>query len=389
MLAEVRVARIVEAIGRWRSGTLSCMEAAEVLGMSERHFRRLRDRYEAEGAEGLIDRRRGRVSGRRVPVDRIEWVLEQFRTRYFDFTVKHFHERLVAEHEFELGYSWTKRVLQTAGLVRRAPKRSAHRKKRPRRPLPGMLLFQDGSRHAWLAGQPPLDLIVTMDDATSEVYSAFLIEEEGTFSSFRGLAEVIGRRGLFSSLYTDRGSHYFVTPKAGQAVAKEQPTQVGRALAQLGIEHIPAYSPEARGRMERLFGTLQQRLPQELRLAGITTIEAANRFLAERFVPAHNARFAVAAAEPGSAFVWFAGDLAEILCVQVERVVGHDNCVRYERLNLQIPPHRHRHHFVKVKVRVHAYEDGRLAVFHGPRCLARYEACGRLIEAPEATRSAA
>lgn len=389
MLAEVRVARIVEAIGRWRSGALSCIEAAEVLGLSERHFRRLRDRYEAEGAEGLIDRRRGRVSGRRVPVDRIEWVLEQYRTRYFDFTVKHFHERLQAEHRFALGYSWTKRVLQNAGLVRRAPKRSAHRKKRPRRPLPGMLLFQDGSRHAWLEGQAPLDLIVTMDDATSEIYSAFLVAEEGTVSSLRGLAEVAGRHGLFCALYTDRGSHYFLTPKAGQKVAKQHVTQVGRALAQLGIEHIPAYSPEARGRMERLFGTLQKRLPQELRLAGITTPEAANRFLAERFVPEHNARFAVAAAEPGSAFVPFAGDLAEILCVQVERVVGNDNCVRYGGLCLQIPAQRHRHHFVKVKVRVHAYRDGRLAVFHGPRRLARYEACGRLIEAPEATRSAA
>jgi transposase len=193
---------------------LSCLEAAEVLGMSERHFRRLRDRYESDGAEGLIDRRRGRVSGRRVATDRIEWVLEQYRTRYFDFTIKHFHERLVAEHTFELGYTWTKRVLQNAGLVRRAARRSAHRKKRPRRPLPGMLLFQDGSSHAWLEGQPALDLIVTLEDATSEIYSAFLVEEEGTQSSFRGLAEVIGRHGLFSSLYSDRGSHYFVTPKA-------------------------------------------------------------------------------------------------------------------------------------------------------------------------------
>jgi len=290
--AEVRVARIVEAIGRWRSGALSCSEAAEVLGVSERHFRRLRDRHEAQGAEGLIDRRRGRVSGRRVAVDRIEWLLEQYRTRYFDFTVKHFHERLRAEHRFELSYSWTKRILQDAGLVKRAPKRSAHRKKRPRRPLPGMMLFQDGSTHIWLGGRPALDLVVTLDDATSELYSAFLVEEEGTFSSLRGLAEVIGRHGLFCSLYTDRGSHYFVTPKAGGKVAREQPTQVGRALEPLGIEHIPSCSPEARGRMERVFGTLHKRLPQELRLAGVGSIAAANRFLAEAFVADHNARFA-------------------------------------------------------------------------------------------------
>lgn len=348
--------------------------------MSERQFRRLRDRYEADSAEGLIDRRRGRMSGRRVPVDRIEWLLEQYRTRYFDFTAQHFHERLQAEHRFELGYTWTKLRLQEAGLIQKAPRRSAHRKKRPRRPLPGMLLFQDGSTHPWLAGRPPLDLIVTLDDATSEIYAAFLVEQEGTFSSLRGLAAVIGRHGLFCSLYTDRGSHYFVTPKAGGVVARDQLTQVGRALEQLGIEHIPSYSPEARGRMERVFGTLQNRLPQALRLAGIGSVEAANRFLAEAFVAEHNARFAVKAAEPGSAFVAYAGDLAEVLCVQVERMVGNDNCVRYEGRCLQIPPQRHRHHFVKVKVRVHAYEDGRLAVFHGPRCLARYEPDGRLAE---------
>ena len=386
MLPEVRVARIVEAIGRYRDGRLSCLEAAELLGMSERHFRRLRDRYEGEGAEGLVDRRRGRKSGRRAAVDRIEWVLEQYRTRYFDFTPKHFHERLVAEHGFELGYTWTKLVLQKAGLVRRAPKRSAHRKKRLRRPLPGMMLFQDGSRHQWLAA--PLDLIVTMDDATSEIYSAFLVEEEGTFSSFRGLAEVIGKHGLFSSLYTDRGSHYFLTPKAGGKVSKGQPTEVGRALRQLGITHIPAYSPEARGRMERVFGTLQKRLPQELRLAGIDTIEAANRFLAESFIGEHNRRFAVAAAELGSAFVPFVGGLAEILCVQAERVVGNDNCVRYDRLSLQIPEQKHRRHFVKATVRVHQYVDASLAVFHGPRCLARYRADGSIIT-EEADRSAA
>lgn len=389
MLTEVRVARIVDAVGRYRSGRLSCIEAAEVLGISERHFRRLRDRYEADGAEGLIDRRRGRVSGRRVAVDRIEWVLEQFRTRYFDFTAKHFHERLVSEDKFELGYTWTKRVLQTAGLVERAPRRSAHRKKRPRRPMPGMLLFQDGSPHPWLAGEAPCDLVVTMDDATSTVYSALLVEEEGTASSFHGLAEVISQHGLFSSFYTDRGSHYFHTPKAGGKVAKDQPTQVGRALRQLGIEHIAAYSPEARGRMERLFGTLQGRLPQELRVAEIATIEAANRFLEEHFVPAHNARFAVPAGEPGSAFVPYVGDLAEVLCVQEERVVGNDNCVRYAGLSLQIPAQRHRHHFVKVRVRVHAYPDGRLAIFHGPRCLARYAPDGTLLDATEAEQRAA
>lgn len=382
------MARILEAVARYEAGRLSCVEAAELLGMSERHFRRLRDRYEAEGAEGLVDRRRGRVSGRRAAVDRIEWVLEQYRTRYWDFTAKHFHDRLKAEHGFDLSYTWTKLTLQAHGLLARAPKRSAHRRRRPRRPLPGMLLFQDGSRHAWLADQPPLDLIVTLDDATSAIYSAFLVAEEGSFSSLRGLAEVIAGHGLFAALYTDRGSHYFMTAKAGEPVSKERLTEVGRALRQLGIEHIPSYSPEARGRMERAFGTLQSRLVPELRLAGITTIAAANRFLAERFVPDHNRRFAVAAAEPGTAFVPFAGPLAEILSIQDERIVGHDNCVRYQGLVLQIPEQRHRHHFVKATVRVHQYENGALAIFHGPRCLARYRPDGTLIT-EELTQSAA
>lgn len=383
------MARIVDAIGRYGTGELSCLEAAEVLGMSERHFRRLRDRYEADGAEGIIDRRRGRASPRRVAVDRIEWVIEQYRTRYFDFTVKHFHEELVKQG-FDLSYTWTKGILQQRSMVPVAPKRSAHRKKRQRRPLPGMMLFQDGSTHAWLEGHPPLDLIVTMDDATSEIYSAFLVEEEGTFSSLKGLEEVIARLGLFSSLYTDRGSHYFYTPKAGEKVDKTRLTQVGRALAELGIEHIPSYSPEGRGRMERVFGTLQQRLVPVLRLNGITTIEVANRYLAEAYMLEHNDRFAVAAAEEGEAFVPFVGDLAGILCAKHERIVGNDNCVRFEGRVLQIPEQRHRRHFVKTTVQVREYGDGTLALYHGPRRLAGYTGDGALIIEQEGpARSAA
>jgi transposase len=382
------MARIVDAIGRYRSGVLSCVEAAEVLGLSERHFRRLRDRYESDGAEGVIDRRRGRVSWRRAAVDQVEWVIEQYVTRYYDFTVKHFHEEL-RKSGFPLGYTWTKSVLQHRGLVRPAPKRSAHRKKRARRPLPGMMLFQDGSTHAWLEGRPPLDLIVTMDDATSEIYSAFLVEEEGTFSSLRGLEEVIGRMGLFSSFYTDRGSHYFFTPKAGEKVDKERLTQVGRALAELGIEHIPSYCPEGRGRMERVFGTLQRRLPPVLRLNGIATIEEANRYLGESYIFEHNDRFAVAAAEEGDAFVPFVGDLAGVLCTKHERVVGNDNCVRFEGRVLQIPEQQHRRHFVKATVQVREHGNGNLAIYHGPRRLAAYTGEGDLIIEQGPARSAA
>jgi len=248
--------------------------------------------------------------------------------------------------------------------------------------MAGMMLHQDGSSHEWVPGRR-WDLIVTLDDATSDVYSGFFVEEEGTMSTLRALSEVIAERGLFCSLYTDRGSHYWHTPEAGGRVDKDNPTQVGRALAQLGIELIAAYSPEARGRSERLFGTLQKRLPQELRLAGITTMDEANHFLKRVFWPAHNACFARPAEAASSAFVAFAGKLDDILCVQEERVVAGDNTVRYKGLVLQIPADRHRHHYVKARVRVHEYPDGTLAVFHGPRCLARYRADGSPIQSDD------
>jgi hypothetical protein len=227
----------------------------------------------------------GRVSGRRAPADEATRVIELYATRYFDYNAKHFHEKLVAEHRLRYGYTWTKRVLQDAGQLQPLKRRGPHRKKRERKPLPGMMLHQDGSRHSWVADEQ-WDLIVTMDDATSEIYSAFFVEEEGTMSSFQALLEVIGGRGLFGALYADRGSHYWYTPNAGKGVDYKTPTQVRRALDQLGVTLIPARSPEARGRSERMFGTLQGRLPQELRSAGITTMEAANRYLREVFLPA-------------------------------------------------------------------------------------------------------
>ena len=241
-------------------------------------------------------------------------LLELFDTRYWDFNAKHFHEKLVAEHGVRRSYNWVRLTLQAHGRVRAAPRRGAHRRKRPRRALPGMMLHQDGSRHEWTPGRQ-WDLIVTLDDATSEVCSAFFVAEEGAMSSFRALHEVIAARGLFCSLYTDRGSHYFHTPEAGGKVDKDNPTQVGRALRQLGIEHIAAYSPEARGRSERMFATLQKRLPQELRLAAITDIDEANRFLQQVYLPGHNARFATPPEAEGSAFVPFAGALDDILCI--------------------------------------------------------------------------
>jgi len=381
-LQGLRLMKFEEVYGRCYRGELSQLEASEVLGVSERTFRRWRDRWEAEGAAGLYDRRLGRVSARRAPVDTVARVLELFETRYWDFTAKHFHEKLVAEHGFGLSYNWLRLSLQAHGKIKAAARRGAHRRKRPRRPVVGMMLHQDGSRHDWVAGET-WDLIVTMDDATSDVYSGFFVAEEGTMSSFQGLGEVIAEHGLFCSLYADRASHYWHTPVAGGKVDRDNPTQVGRALGQLGIELIPAYSPEARGRSERMFGTLQKRLPQELRLAGIATMAEANRYLEEVFWPAHNARFARPAEAAGSAFVAFAGDLADILCVQEERVVSNDNTLRYKGRTLQIPADRHRHHYVKARVRVHEYPDRHLAVFHGPRCLARYRADGSALETTE------
>lgn len=378
VLQEVRRMRFEEIYERHRAKGLSAGEASEWLGVSERTFRRWRGRYEAEGAAGLLDRRLGKISPHRVPADEVERIAALYEQRYSGWTVKHFHERATDRHGLGHSYGWTKSVLQARGLVRKAPKRSVHRKKRPRRPVPGMLLHQDGSRHAWLPGLGhPLDLIATLDDATSEIYSLFLVAEEGTASTFRALGEVIAAHGLFSVLYTDRGSHYFHTPKAGGKVAKDTPTQVGRALGQLGIRHVAAYSPEARGRGERLFATLQDRLPKELADAGITTVEAANRFIAEVYLPAHNRRFAVAAEQDGSAFVpWSAGALEEVLCHQEDRVVAHDNTVTFGRLSLQIPPGPLRPHYVKARVQVRRYPDGRLALFHGPRCIARFQADG-------------
>ncbi len=376
VLQGLRMMKFEEVYERTGRGRLSQGEAAEILGVSERTFRRWRDRFEVAGATGLYDRRLGKVSGRRVSVDRVMAALALFDTRYWDFTAKHFHEKLVEEHGFTQSYNWVRLTLQAHGRKAKAPRRGAHRRKRPRRALPGMMLHQDGSSHEWVPGQW-WDLIVTMDDATSDILSAFFVEEEGTMSTFRGLLEVISANGLFCALYADRGSHYWHTPAAGGKVDRDNPTQVGRALKQLGVALIPAYSPEARGRSERMFGTLQKRLPQELRLNGITTMEEANRFLREDYLPRHNARFTVPPEGEGSAFVPFAGSLEDVLCIQEERVVAGDNTVRYKNRILQIPEDRHRHHYVKARVRVCEYPDGRLAVFHGPRRLATYGADGR------------
>jgi transposase len=379
-LQDRRMQKFRNVLSRWERKELSAQEAGEILGCSERQFRRYRQRYEEDGLAGLMDRRLGKASVKRVPVDKIAWMLGQYRTHHMGWNVRHFHEHLQRQYGFEWGYTWTKTQLHAAGLVGRSARRGPHRRKRPRKPCIGMMLHQDASRFAWLEGAPDLDLVVTMDDASGEIYSAFLVEEEGTVSTLQALLEVFTAKGLPSSLYTDRGSHYFLTPAAGEAVDKKQLTQVGRALARLGIEHIPAYSPQARGRSERMFGTLQGRLPKELSLFGINDVEAANRYIREVYLPLHNDQFAVPPQIAESAFVAIdPASLVDILCIEQERVVARDNTVAYEGRKLQLPPSPARAHYVKANVKVREYPDGTLAVFHGPRRLARYSAQGHEI----------
>ena len=375
--------RFEEAYEGWRERRLTQEEAGTLLGMSERNFRRYVLRYEADGLEGLIDRRVEEISRRRAPVDEVMRLVDLYQSRHDGWSVSHFHAWYCREGAGTRSYSWVKNTLQAAAAVPRAKARGKHRRKRERRPLPGMLLHQDGSTHEWVPGQT-WDLIVTLDDATGEHTSMFFVEQEGTASSLHGIGQTIAAKGLFCSLYTDRGSHYFLTPEVGGKVDRERPTQFGRALAQLGIEHIAAYSPQARGRSERAFATHQDRLPKELALAGITDRAQANHYLEGTYRGHHNAEFAVPAAQPGTAYVPFIGAaLADILCEQFERLVGHDNCVSFEGLKLQIPADQIRHHYVKTRVRVHRYVDGTLALFHGPRRLDTYDREGRSRTQPE------
>ncbi len=271
--------RFENIYGRHLCGELTQSEAGELLGVGERTFRRWSARYREEGEDGLRDRRIGSAAANRVPDAVSAQVEALYRDRFRGFTAKHFHEHLARTAWFELRYTWTKLFLQSRGLIEAAPRRGAHRRRRPRRPVPGMMLHQDASRHVWVPGVPACDLVVTLDDATSAIYSAILVPEEGTASTFAGLLETFSDHGLPCSLYTDRGSHYFHTPVVGGRVSRTVRTQVGRALAQLGVDHIAAYSPEARGRSERAFRTLQDRLPKELARAGIGSVASANAWL--------------------------------------------------------------------------------------------------------------
>jgi hypothetical protein len=316
-----------------------------------------------------------------VALKTVEKVLELYREKYFDLNVKHFHEKLIEEHEIKLSYTWVKMALQGAGLVKRSRKRGTHRKRRPRRAMVGMLLHIDGSKHRWFMDGRWHDLIVIMDDATSEIYYAQLVEEESTATVMAGLREVVEKKGAFCSLYSDRASHFFVTMKAGEGVDKERLTQVGRALKELGIEAIAAYSPQARGRSERGFGTWQGRLPQELRLAGITAVEEANRFLRDKYIAEFNRKFSVKAAQPGSAFVSAKRkNLDLIFSIQYERVVARDNTVSVANRSLQIEKSKWRGSLAGCRVTVYELADRTLAIGYGPHIVGSYRAEGSPLE---------
>jgi transposase len=368
-----RAMKIQEVILKAMAGKLKWWEAAEIIGVTDRTMRRWRQQYEEHGYSGLWDYRKRRPGPRRVPVADLTEVLRLYRERYFDFNVQHFHEKLGDEHGLHYSYTWVKTALQEAGLVERRSKRGSHRKRRPRRPLPGMLLHIDGSEHRWLGDGRIDELIVIMDDASSEIYYAQLVETESTHSVMAALREVIETRGLFCSLYSDRAGHFFVTPKRGQKVDRSRPTQVGRALGELSIKMIAAYSPQARGRSERNFGTWQGRLPQELRLRGIGDRERANEFLRSEYIAEFNDRFAVPAAQKGTAFVRTRRtDLDWIFSVQHERTVDNDNTVVLDNRAFQLNQTRWRNTLAGQSVIVHEHLDGRVSIRYGPHVIAQY-----------------
>jgi len=377
LLQGIKKMRFKEIYGDWERGKIDQIEAARILGVSDRTFRRYLVRYERDGLEGLIDHRIERTSHLRAPVDEVMSLLDQYRGHYLGWNVKHYFN--VYKKTGKRSYSWVKNELQSARLVEKQPGKGKHRKRRERSAMEGMMIHQDGSTHEWVAGAH-WDLIVTMDDATNEHYSMFFVEEEGTVSSMQGVQEVVEKKGLFCSFYSDRGTHYWTTPTAGGKVDKVNLTQFGYAMKRLGIEMIAAYSPEARGRSERMFRTHQDRLVKELALTNITDMESANRYLKEIYLPQFNLEFKVTPLAQGSAFVPHLGaDLKDILCEEFERTVGKDNCISFERLTLQIPQDTYRMNYVKTKVKVRRHLDGMLSVFHGPRKLASYDHRGKLL----------
>lgn len=371
--ARERAMKVEEVILRVLGKQLTFWQAAQILHHSPRHLRRVLERYQHYGFDGLCDRRRSRPSPKRMPWAVADQILQLYREKYFDFSVRHFHEKLRENHDIPYGYTCIKLLLQGAGLVGKAQQRGRHRRKRERRPMTGLLLHIDGSTHRWFGDEQYHDLMVVLDDASSEIYYAQLVEQESTLTALAALREVVEQHGIFCALYSDRGSHFWLTPKEGELVDRQRLTQVGRAMRDLGITMIPAYSPQARGRSERNFRTWQHRLPQELRLRGITTVEAANRFLRETYIAELNRRFAVPPAQPETAFVPASGkDLQRIFSLQQERTVNQDNTVRVANRILQIEKTKWRGTLAKCRVLVCEHRDASWSIFYGPHLVGRY-----------------
>jgi len=392
MPAVERAMKVQEVILRAMSGKLQWWQAAEILGISCRSMRRLKLRFQHQGYDGLFDRRRRRPSPRKVPLETVQQVLRLYEQQYRGFNVAHFCDQLRQHHGIHLSYQWIKTALQGAGLVAPRAKRGRHHQRRARRPLRGMMLYVDGSTHCWIPALRPaqFDLVAVIDDATSDCYYAQLVPEESTASVMVALRQVIEEHGLFCSLYTDRGSHFFHTPKAGGPVDKSRLTEIGRALAQLGIEHIPSYCPEGRGRMERFFGSWQGRLPQELGRAGVRTIGEANQYIRQRFLPWHRRHWTEPSQESGHAFVPCGNaDLEAIFCIQNERTVAADNTVTVGGLRLQIAPQSTRWSYAKCRVKVCQHLNGRWSVRYGPHVLGWYESDGQSVNRRRGEKQAA
>jgi len=369
-----------EVITKAIAQQLSWAQAAEVLGVTARHLRRIRWGVERYGMEAVMDRRGGRPRRRKIKAATIEFLIRLKRDVYGDFSVQHFYEQITQKHGVKVSYNWLRLMLQEAGVVEKEPARGKYRRRRERRPMVGMLVHLDASTHEWIAGLPRQDLVVALDDADGRILYGRFFPQEGTASSFAALEGVLRRYGRFCELYTDRGSHFCHTEQAGQGPAEEQNGQVAQALRALGIRQILARSPQARGRSERAFGTIQGRLPQELRLNGITDYQAANGYLEQLFIPDFNRRFTVKPAQKESAFIRLDGlGLELLLSSRYERVVRNDNTVTFKSLILQLPQTKHRIHFARCPVTVHQFADGRLGISYQGHLLARYDSAGGLL----------
>ena len=369
-----RAMKVQEVILRAMSGKIHWIQAAEIIGISDRSMRRWKERYEKSGYDGLYDRRKKLPSPKRVPIDMVEKVLKLYREKYFDFNVSHFHDKLKQDHNIRLSYNWVKLALQGAGLIATRQRRDKHRRRRPRKPLIGMMLHMDGSPHDWFNDGTEYDIVTISDDATNRIYDMAMVAEEDSRTCMETIKNVVDKKGIFCSLYTDRAGHFFHTKKAGDKVSEDMPTQIGRALDEMGIQHIPSYSPQARGRSERLNQTLQGRIPQELRQREIKTVKEANKYLKTEYLKEHNKRFSIKSEQEGTAFIKVPGhiDLDKIFCFKHERTVNNDNTVSFNNRVLQIGPSELRVSFAKCRVTIYEHLDGSISIGYGPHVLGYY-----------------